>query len=551
MAGTGPNCWIQMVAVPFKSIDGGHRSELPDMLAGRHSCFGEQHQSVWKKAFQVFTASTDPVIREKAVRALPRCYMELVPDFLIGLLKDKALAVRRASWDLTLQVICYHYGCEGFASRADHGVMAFYERFSENPETVDKESEDAIKLARAETLAQAYTAWHRAMSEDNSGKNHLIKAMAIYLTDARPEHMAGLVPGFEKDQFTAIWEKQYGRFSMNLLVSRLPWPESKSVVQKIMSDPYPYGILANALNRADPGLAGFVMTDEYVLKNLKKAGSEARQIWAEALMAPADENAVSLLRPEERSGRLAGKLIDSDAPFLKSIGAAAARKHPDISKDRLSPLCSAPNPWVRHAAISAVGARVRDQQTREAILGPHVDDSHPEVARLAVQLLLTENVRKKAGYYGEQPLFKYEDIELAPGRYQEEPVRRPIFAIDRKPGFLNSLEAAYKASAAGTDSSIKPVIALLQAQYGKFDALTIEIEKWRRKEPQPAPGRALLTGIALSRNPDYIADLRPYVEQATDAYDLRAVLSAIRRIRGNEARQMRRTLNQRIRQYGR
>jgi hypothetical protein len=86
---------------------------------------------------------------------------------------------------------------------------------------------------------------------------------------------------------------------------------------------------------------------------------------------------------------------------------------------------------------------------------------------------------------------------------------------------------------------------MLLAQYGRFEGLEAQLERWQAA-PAAEPPASLLVAIALTRDTKYLPPLRRHIEMNPDIDELRKVLGYLRGVRGREARELRRAINYKL-----
>ncbi len=539
---------IQIFSDLFSRIKTRHKIDFLNVLTEAEKNFGKDHKTAWDSVFQKIFTSPDKNIRQKAVIALPACSFTLASKFALSLLKDKQLSVRQAAQNMILLLICNHYGFESYRSLPQNGLMIYYKKHKKETKNKNKEAEE--KIIQAKAIIDLYKTWNSQLIKEKDEKNILVREMILFLTDKTQIQRDEFIRGFTEQQLKLLFKKEYGQFSLELLMSRMPWPEASSTIKTLMANPYLYCALISSFTFADPQLIKVAMDSDKLFKNLTKIKTDGQKLIANAFLAPMESHAASLFKSDNKTKKIVKKLVNADEPFLKTLGITAAQNHPEILKSTILKLCSHGNAWVRRAAVMTLDSRVSDLVNRESFLSRLIVDKHPEVKKAVIHSLLAKDIRKRIYLYGSKQSFKFDGIELELNinkHYDAGP--RPLSVINRNPVFLKHVKTLYHQKSTGTGSMLSLKIALILAQYGKFDELTIEVEKWFRKKPLSDPELPLLIGIALSKNTDYLPILTMYMNQENDASDLRKLLNAVWHFKGNKVKLFRQKLNKQLRVY--
>jgi len=89
-------------------------------------------------------------------------------------------------------------------------------------------------------------------------------------------------------------------------------------------------------------------------------------------------------------------------------------------------------------------------------------------------------------------------------------------------------------------------MALLLAQYGDRGGLDMIFDHWVAARSDEVP-LALLVGLALTKDAKFLPALRKRLDKAEDESDLRQALTYLRGVTGDEARRLRKDINERLR----
>ncbi|MCP4346952.1 MAG: thioredoxin fold domain-containing protein [Desulfobacterales bacterium] len=542
---------IKILSEVFDELSLQNKMALLDMLSQEDS-YNDKFISYWKPLFEKFLANKEPAVRLKAVSALAKCSLELACDLTSEILRDTNIEVYQAGTGMALSLICYHYGYEERSERSDYNIMSLREKILANPDLKNGRdyfnisAEDMKKMAeRAELVYEHHREWQKLLLEKKETPS-LEKTLVISLAGRASENIDQLTDTFTEKNVQYLLKKKFGFNSLRLVLSRLPWPESETLIRNLVKTPDLYAVLAAVMDKADPGLIDYVLNEKYLLENLKHIEKENLALFIYALLSPSGSRAASLMSRTDKAAQLSLSLMNASDPLLKSIGTNANSERETVATGQFTQLLKNKNPWVRRSALMALIKRVDDPEKLEIIIGPMLSDEMPEVAKAAIIGLLAQDIRQSANFHDILPRYKYEDIEISSDSdmYLEE-TERPLLIIGRKPAFL---EQAWKLFESNDQSKEKELIApltlVLMAQYGEFRALDTALRDW---EPDSLEESEIFTAIELSRDVKYIPWLKKYADQETDMYKLRKILGVIRQMSGKEARSFRIYLNKRLR----
>ena len=130
--------------------------------------------------------------------------------------------------------------------------------------------------------------------------------------------------------------------------------------------------------------------------------------------------------------------------------------------------------------------------------------------------------------------------------YSSSEVSRPLAMLDRRPAFLAEVRRRLTPESLKADDQRATAMALLLAQYGDRSGLDMIFDHWVAARSDEVP-LALLVGLALTKDAKFLPALRKRLDKAEDESDLRQALTYLRGVTGDEARRLRKDINERLR----
>ncbi len=508
---------LQLIGELFKGLDQPDKIMLLDMLAQEES-HNNSYDENWKPLLKALLADPDAAIRLHTVEVLKVRTPELAAEFTAPLLEDDEASVRQAGASLALELICYDTG---------------YERDSGDPSFLEKMK-----------IQYRHNQWHALLQANSEDEPDLETRLAAYLTDVKIVNVGPVQAAFTADNVQRLLQHEHGAYSLGLLLARLPWPQNEAWIRESLASPDLHAAFLIAVDTINPQLRALLLEPEGLLRTLPRISEELRGKLVEAFLSPA--TTVSLVSRTRQVDDLTAALLRSADPFARTLGVTAAAAGKSVSLDVLRSSLTDADPWVRRAAVMGIAARSESQEQREEFLGPLLSDPAPDVIQAAIIALLDNDIRRRAGLDDQLPEYMYQNVEFDMSEedyYYRESFTRPLTVIPRNPAFLDQAQVLFETSAtSGHPRWIQSASGLLMAQYGRFEALELGFQEDSQIDQQE-----LLLVIELSRDARYLPGLREFMTPSADKRDLRAILSALRMMRGEEARTLRREINARLR----
>ncbi|MBI2191272.1 MAG: HEAT repeat domain-containing protein [Planctomycetes bacterium] len=557
----------------------------------------------WKPLLDKALASTQVETRRQAASLLTKRSTKLGAEFARRLLNDADADVRGRAADAVLRVLAHWWGVIPQNQGPDHGLfstvaasprwtslMAEVERGadeatagpsptpaawseaaleapSEPPEeeTVENARLKALETRAAELL-RLVRAWHlrlRPEAERTADPRILVAAFAT--GDARTG-LPFLLKSLPDDAGPHSTSFENGGPAMALVLRQMPWPEGRAFLEAALKIRPIVELLLNQLQYARPEVLIFVAEPDRLVALLEGTQEKDLGSLLESLLGDPAEYPISLQSTDRDRQEVLRRLSRSGKPALRALAACLYGVRSDADgMARLDAAAADENPWVRHAAIKGLAPKLPDRSALETKLGPFLTDPDDRVVTVAAIGLLLPETRTQAGMDWLYSQFQYESgqawvrnraVSRDSGR------DRPLAALKTHPDFIEAVRARMagsprKGEAAprsqeeiGVRSRLLEALALLLAQYGDFSGLDFLIE-------HRAPGRLevndsiLLAGIGLSREPRFVPELRRMLKAAEQQWEARGILKGLRGMPGDEARELRREINDRIRAMGR
>ena len=544
---------VKVVTDLFGSLGPGDQLAILNALARSVSAQETKSDDGWKPLLRRAATASDPRLRRGAAAVLMVKSPRLAADLVAPLLADDDREARLTAANVVLEIL----------DKQRAGPSADRDLDSVGGPAMSTASPQEKTNAPSVPAAQI-AAWHASMERRPEPNPTLQFAAARYVTgDAR----AGLPPllnGLEKTA-TGFAAKQPDFLAIRAILSKLPWPEGRPALDKLVASPLLFAIAAHETPLAAPAVADYLLEPSRFRAAVEPASGETLSAVLGVLAGyeSDDPHAWSLWTQNGSTKAVALGLLDSTnaawraaAVFFLGLHLDALQADPILQKAGADA-----NPWVRAAAAQG-WARNTERTTLEQHLGPLLADTNLHVAATAAVALLEPETRRAAGLENSLDSFSFETVQGGRSEGYSTAVERPLSALQTQPGFL----ASARQWLGKTNAPESIAFALLLAQYGDFvgidqiastqaaemawtdSAQESMIRELRASGFQSAV--ALLTGIGLSHDPRYVPVLRRMAAERHDEWGLRKVLQALRGMTGPDARQLRLEINKQMRKTG-
>lgn len=415
---------------------------------------------------------------------------------------------------------------------------------ADHPEA-DETSEPAARAERAARVRQLHAQWHAALAAALTRDDVPPEVgIAYYLTGDPAEGLDVLARALADASLKNMATEEAGELAVSAIMRRLPWPQGREVLERACEVAWLYpGLLATA-GKASPEARALVLAPSRITAALEAGDAETREMLAEVLLG---SQGGLLLGSNGQTVRTA--LAESSDPMARAM-ALFAQARSALPPDVLAQALRDDDPWVRLIAVGNVQKQDLPQEQVEEALATALADTNDAGFLAAVSAVLDKALRPYAEGAGSPGYFRYDRITVWVSyseSYRSPSDTPPPMVLPRQPAFLADVRRAW--DAARQDTSRQPVkraAALLLAQYGQFEGLEEMLVAWQR-ERTAEPPKPLLMGLTLTRDERFIAPIKHYVQNADNEYELREALQWLRGVRGDEARQLRREINERMR----
>ena len=605
LADTSTSNAVKTISAIYDEADEAKRRDVLDaLIQGRGGYGSSEPGTQWKPFLAKAAESKDPAIRLKLVAVLEQHSSTTASEFLSRLLNDEDPDVRVAAAGLVLPIVACQMGVYGYDSMPDYAVLKTLPKEDLAPpapdttkaapslrqalsrafsgDTDEKAVSPEQKLKRARELLALHRQWHESLKTTLEKRNDLPVVLAFYITGDGKTDLDVLSSILDrKDLQQEISKIRHGYMSASnclaAVLKRLPWPEGQSFVERFSQSPVRFSMLVAASEHASNEVREFLTQPDRVVAALENTPPGELSSVASVLMQT-DEKTFSLYKPTPANSETLRRLVASSSAPARAVGVYVIGHRTPVSipfraVSGSGPLVITPpetspddpdlvvlgkaladeNPWVRYAAVQGVMTRVPDQLKREELLAPLLADKHPAVAAMTALAILDEPLRSPEAF-SRHVYFRFEDQLIWAYRYRESSQAPLPPAIDRKPAFLEIVRKRLAEAPSGPVASedddrnelpLDQTLTLLLAQYGDYTGLDQALDAWTRSGKN-SPSETLLMGLALTRDPRYIAPLKSVIDKETDSNHLRSALRWLEGIKGPEARELRRAINRRI-----
>lgn len=520
---------VKKITDIFNSGNTNDQIAVLNALARSETSDEKKSDDGWKPLLTRATTATDPRLRRGAAEVLGKRSPKLAAELVGPLLADEDRETRLAAANVVLGILAH-----------DSGGSLSTLLFS-----------SSIKTNKPLATVERTAVWHKAMLQRVEPGPGLNVATAIFATGDGKADLPMLLAALEKVDTTAT-QRRLNLAAMGLVMAKLPWPEGRPVLDKLSGSPLSFAMAVRESARAAPAVADYLLEPSRFKSAVERADGQVLSDTLELLAGYVydDHQTWSLWAETDRTKSVALALIESTnaawrAAAVFSLGLRADAKDGEAMFEKA---LADPDIWVRGAATRAVARNTKDRTTLEERLGSLLVDTNLHVAATAALVMLEPEIRQAADLEDVLNHFEYEGIRGGRTRTSSRSDERPLTTLESKPAFLQP--ARERLTATNAEESV--AFALLLAQYGEFDGVDRLVTQLVALDSGKGSSftDALLTGIALSRDPKYLPALRQIAAARRDEWELRKVLQALKGMTGSDARQLRLEINKRMRNAG-
>jgi HEAT repeat protein len=552
----------------------GHRSNQRDDDAPLRPLFNEA------------IGSQNPTLRRLAVTALRVRAYPLAIEYADKVLADSDDDVRREAAELIIPLVAFHYALtDQGQDLAGYGVLTEAPARSSNAlsntlvaqavsETdlltsvddavrVEAEEDDgaAAQASRAqEQTKQAPTnpqgaevigkhqAWHRLLTEHPPADPASAYHFARFITADAEQRTALLSDLSDVQVFFDQDDKVAPSVVARLLVELTPMPGGLDLMLELIDRPDVYALFLQSKGHMNRELQAALFDPQRLVQAIETAADREGEDLIEVVVGGYDRPGILQVMSVKDAEHFMQQLLNSTQPLPRALGLFLTTTHEGLPADaRIIPALADADPWVRRAAVQAFLKLEKTSDQIEATVGPMIADTSAEVGAVAAAGVLLTPLREAAELPPADYEFQYGSISVSRS-WSSVSQTRPPQIIDRQPPFLPALREL--ASKPARDESTADIIALTLAQYGDFSALDHRLEAWQSGPRQQVPD-VLLVGLALTRDERYLEPLRVRMQQVDSSYEMRELLKWLRGTNSDQARALRREINQRLRELDR
>lgn len=489
--------------------------------------------AAWRPLISRGTTSPDPRLRRSAAELLQSRSAKLAGEFLPVLLTDDSEDIRIQAAGVVINLLKAKSGTTVPAAR----MLQLGQDYPVPPPPMPS-------VATPEQLLE----WHGLLEQHAGTTPALPVAIALLATGDGTSDL--LVLERSLGALDSRASEKLDAAAVELLVSKLPWPEAEPVLSRMTRIPPLYAMAAAQSPRAEQGVATFLL-NPVRLKSVLESTASADTPATLRVLVQSSERSWSLLAPSTNSGQIALELLDSANPAFRAAAVFRLGLDEFTGMDSILKAATDGDRWVRLAALQSLSRRIKDRAILEERAGALLTDPDPEVATMAAVILLEPEVQAAGGVQFGTQVFRYESVYG--GGYSSTSSSnpdRPLAPLARKPAFLPAVRD--RLEHASTNTPLLAIYALLLSQYGDLTGLDRLLQSPQTFDEGAGESveEILLASIALSRDPKYLPAVKKLLENREDEYELRKGLQAIKGMSGAEARQLRLDINKRIRQPG-
>ncbi len=521
----------------FNSGTADSQTAILNALAQKETSDETKSDEEWKPLLTRAITAVDPRLRRGAAAVLGQRSPNLAVKLVEPLLADEDTETRLAAANVVLRIL----------DRDSGGLLSTRTSFSMSPAKTNK------PFAAAEQIAT----WHTVMLQHAKPAPGWNLAAAVYVTGDGKTDLPMLLAALEKTD-SASGQSQQNRqkdiIAIELILSKLPWPEGRPVLDKLSTSPVWFATAASRNGQGQPEVADYLLDPARFKSTVERATGSALSETLELLAGYdyeyGERHTWSLWTETDHTKAVALELLESTNAAWRAAAVFSLGLRAD-AKDNMTVFEKAiadPDPWVRGSAVRAIARNTKDRPALEQYLAPKLADTNLPVATAAAVALLEPETRQAAGLEGELNFFEFEAVRGGRSQSVNQNDERPLTILESKPPFLQQARDWVTA----TNIEERAAFALLLAQYGEFDGvdrLAAQSAALNSENDQRAAD-TLLTGIALSRDIKYLPALKQMASARREEWELRKVLQALKGMSGPDARQLRLDINRKIRNAG-
>ncbi|MDX1565240.1 MAG: HEAT repeat domain-containing protein, partial [Phycisphaeraceae bacterium] len=558
---------LEAIAEMFSAAPDDVKLLILDSAVGsnRRSAKDDDH---WKPLLAAAFDSKSPKIRMAGVRVLATRSEKLTGSYMDRLLADADPSIRALAAAQVIRLAAYHWGIQGDRSdQGDQGLLGalgieqltstkppkptlsesagkVFSAFSKA--ITGQEAQDdteAGRLKRGKAIYARYLKWHRQLKELAGPDRDVRFNIATYVSGDGREAMSLLSGVLDSKQPVAVNGLEQGAW-LGLVLKRMPWPAGRDLLLRAASVPSRYPHLLAWSRHGSSEFQTLIREPRRMIAALADEEAGALQPIAEYLIESAPPTyrqslGAELIRAEPGSARALGWVLKSSL---------ASGTETDLLKKALHDS----DPGVRFAAVQAAVRLVEDQERREALLVPLLQEKDLKVFSAAAAGILSPEVRRSSDVGDMGRYFIYGDTQLWMRNLHPEvssaSLVRPLEVIQRQPPWLSEISRRIRQiDVDGKSESKMALLSMVLAQYGDFSGMD-RLLTLRKAETGRSIDQALAVALQLSRNKKYAGYLTDQIESATSEYQLRYLLKPLRGIHDDWARELRRQINAKMRQ---
>ena len=525
---------VKAVTGLFNAGNNDTRVAILGAFLGRFFSGYAEADEGWKPMMTQAIASPDLRVRHTAAQVLERRTPALAAQLVGPLLADEDAEIRQLAAGKLLEILARGTNDSSHNHRFISGVSA-------------SKTETNQPFGTPAQLA----AWHQALLQHWGSQPGLNQAAALFATGDGQSDLPMLLAALANTNQESSLHADAEAAAFQALLPKLSLPGGRPVLDKLITSPQRYAQAMVQSRHCQPEITDYLLDSVRFKSVMEPAAGTVLSGVLEIVTSHEyeEKRGWSLWNETDRTRDITLALLNSTnaawraaAIFFLGQRADAGTRLPLFDQ-----ALTDPDPWVRHAAVQAVGRNVKSRPALESRLGGMLADTNPAVAAIAAIALLEPETRAAASLESVLDYFEYESIRSGRSESSGENDERPVSALEGRPAFL----AAARNWLAATNGPAADPFLLLLAQYGDFSGVD-------RLAKAPAQASQLegeelypiLAAIALSRDSQYVPLLKQMLASKSQEWELRRFLQAMKGMSGPEARQLRLDINKKIRQNG-
>ncbi len=532
-----------------------------------------EHVAVWRKLVDTAKRNESAEVRARLADWLAVRRVALGRPVIAELAADDEPDVRRAARWLMLRAALHHWG--GTGEEADdyrvrrHGKNDFgvllpqsdrgqkdieppaaraeaYARLKASP-ALTRPAATAEDKPSVAAIRELHRGWHRLLVEQQAQTP--LALLARWFSGPGLVEIDLLEQAVAHEDFGQVLEQRDAQMILRGMLRRLPWPAGRQALDAVRAQPGRYAQLLELGASAAAPVREVLLDAGSLVAAIAAAGDDAYGSFASALLQRGDDALIDLRGSSPTAVGLRRDLWAAEAPAARRLAAYAYARSGDA---RSAAVCRAaiadPDPWTVWAAIPGLVHEQMAEAEREACLAPLLEHEHLPVATTAAILLLDEAIREQADlddhlrrfhHPGGSTWISYHHY----GRSNDDFVFR---ASTRRPGWLAVLIGRTLPKEHSWRETWLRATALLRAQFGDAAGLHELLERWHESNDRQV-AKTLLLGLRMTGDTSLLPVVRAQIEHADASWDLRRVLQSLVGLPGDEARSLRREINERMR----